>query len=63
MKRKGQKKVKWEFKEEMFKNLENNEAKSGDFEENDSDDEEGEDKIDEEEEGRRRKEEDDDYDR
>jgi hypothetical protein len=47
MKRKGRKKVKWDFKkrgDRMFKNWEKNEAKSGDFEENDSGDEEEEDK-------------------
>ena len=42
MKRKGRKEVKWDFKkgDRMFKDWKKNEAKSGDFEENDSDDEE-----------------------
>ena len=46
MKRKGRKEVKWDFKkgDRMFKDWKKNEAKSGDFEENDSNDEEEEDK-------------------
>ncbi|CAK7348877.1 unnamed protein product [Dovyalis caffra] len=63
MKRRGQKKVKWDFKREdrMFKDWEKSEANRGDFEENDSEDEEEEEEEEEKgEEGS--EEEDDEYD-